>query len=112
MGKRAGAGAALGVLAGLALAPVTGGVSLGVAAGLGATAGATAGAVGDMTQKAKAEAARLNRQLNAVNRNDIKQILPNQDMDQIRAAKNLRALQLSQRSGRASTILTEDKFGG
>lgn len=105
MGARGGVGAVVGGVVGFA---VGGPVGAAIGAGIGAGAGGAA----DARQEAKKAATELSRKLNSVNREEQKPTLPNQDMDQIRAAKNLKALQLSQRSGRASTVLTNDKFGG
>jgi hypothetical protein len=59
----------------------------------------------------KDAAKKLQRDLANANRQETKPMIPTQDMDQIRATKNLKAIQLAQRSGRESTVLTE-KFGG
>jgi outer membrane lipoprotein SlyB len=105
MGKNTGAGAVVGGAIGFAVGGPAG-------AAIGAGIGAGAGSIADARQDAKKAANELSRQLDAVNRQEEKPILPTTDSEQIRATKNLKALQLAQRSGRASTILTQDKFGG
>ena len=110
-GGGAGVGAGLGILAGLALAPMTGGASLALAAGAGASLGAGAGAVTGMASDAKAAARKLTDQMNKATRQEQKPTIPTQDSEALRNSRNMRALNLSQRSGRASTFLT-DKFGG
>lgn len=115
MGKKTGSGAGLGavagIIAGAALAPFTGGASLAILAAGGASLGAGTGAVVGMQADAKDASKKLQRDLANANRQEKKPTIPNQDMDQIRASKNLKAIQLAQRSGRESTVLTE-KFGG
>ena len=107
-GSNAGIGAGLGILAGLAL---TGGTSLALAATAGASLGAGAGAVTGMASDAKAAARKLTSQFNNSSRQEQKPTIPTQDSEALRNTRNVRALQLSQRSGKASTFLT-DKFGG
>ena len=110
-GSNASIGAGLGILAGLALAPVTGGASLALAATAGASLGAGGGAVTGMASDAKAAQRKMTAEMNNATRQEQKPTIPTQDSEAIRASRNMRALQLSQRSGRASTFLT-DKFGG
>lgn len=104
MGARGGVGAGVGAGIGFMVAGPLG-------AAIGAGIGGGIGGVGDSVQTAKKQATMLGQQLNLANRKEQKPIVPTQDMDQIRASKNLKSLQLSQRSGSSSTILT-DRLGG
>jgi hypothetical protein len=114
-GSGAAIGAGLGILAGVALAPFTAGTSLAISAGaaaaLGGGAGLAAGGAVGGASDAKSAARKLTAQFNNSSRQEQKPTIPTQDSEAIRNSRNVRALNLSQRSGRASTFLT-DKFGG
>lgn len=60
---------------------------------------------------AKAAVRKMTAEMNNATRQEQKPTIPTQDSEALRNSRNMRALNLSQRSGRASTFLT-DKFGG
>lgn len=106
IGKNMGSGAALGMLAGLALAPVTGGASLGMAAAMGASGGAFAGGVKDALVDKPREA--LKDLKNSFIGNSKKKNLevPAIDNEEIKRARASRFYDLQKRTGRSSTLLT------
>ncbi len=108
MGGKTGSGGGIGAIIGGAIGLAVGGPpGAAVGASIGGGTGAAVGGASDAAHAARKMQAEMN---NAI-RQDRKPIIPTQDSEAIRASRNMRALQLSQRSGRASTFLTE-KFGG
>ncbi len=103
-GSGAGIGAVVGGIVGTIIAP---GVGTAIGASLGGSLGGAVGGASD----AKAAARKLTAEMNNATRQEQKPTIPTQDSEALLASRNMRALQLSQRSGRASTFLT-DKFGG
>ena len=122
MGKKSGSGAVIagtvGTVIGAGIGFAVGGppgavVGAQIGAGIGGTGGAVAGAKSEAGHEARKAQAEMTNALNALEagRRDKKPEIPTQDSRAIQNARNMKALQLSQRSGRESTFLT-NKFGG
>lgn len=108
MGGKTGSGGGIGAVVGGAIGFAIGGpAGAAVGASIGGGAGAAVGGASD----AAAAARKMTAQMNNATRQEQKPTIPTQDSEALRNSRNMRALQLSQRSGRASTFLT-DKFGG
>lgn len=108
MGGKTGSVGGIGAVVGGAIGFAIGGpAGAAVGASIGGGAGAAVGGASD----AAAAARKMTAQMNNATRQEQKPTIPTQDSEALRNSRNMRALQLSQRSGRASTFLT-DKFGG
>lgn len=112
MGGKTGSVGGIGAVVGGAIGFAIGGPA-GAASGaaIGASIGGGAGAAVGGASDAAAAARKMTAQMNNATRQEQKPTIPTQDSEALRNSRNMRALQLSQRSGRASTFLT-DKFGG
>lgn len=119
MGKKTGGGAATGLGVGLLAAAAmvaSGGVATPLAAGLVAgttTTGAAAGSRSD-AGVAKRAAGAMSNDLNQLLKPKEKPVMPTVDNAAVRNAQRNKALSLATRTGRASTILTDqsNKLGG
>ena len=109
--KSAGTGAALGLIGGLALAPFTGGVSLGLMATAGASLGAEAAMAKDKFIDQPAAKAQKQLQNSLLKPISTPQVAPTPDNAAVQTQRANTLTQLQQRSGRASTLLT-NQFGG
>lgn len=108
MSGKTGTGSGIGAIVGGTIGfLVAGPPGAAIGAGIGAGAGGSVGA----SQDAASAARKMQAQMNNAQRQDQKPTMPTQDSEALRASRNMRALQLAQRSGRASTFLS-DKFGG
>ena len=103
-------GTGAGLLAGLALAPFTGGVSLAGGAALGASLGGSAGALKTVGIDQPA-AAMKKLQSSLIKPISTPQVMPTVDNAVVQKTKANELMQLQNRSGRASTVLT-NQFGG
>ena len=110
-GKSSGTGAGLGAIAGIALAPLTGGASLALAATAGASLGAGVGSAKDKFVDRPMAKAQRQFQNNLLKPISTPQVAPTPDSATVQAQRANTLTQLQQRSGRASTLLT-NQFGG
>jgi phage tail tape-measure protein len=112
MGK-SGSGGGIGAIVGAAIGSIIPGVGTAIGAAAGAAIGGSAGGAIGANMDAAAAGRKMQAEMNNI-ANASKQntpIIPTTNSSQINAAKQMRALELSRRSGKASTFLT-DKFGG
>ena len=113
MGSNQKSGIATGaVLAGLALAPFTGGLSLGMTAAATGAAAAGGAAIGGTLGK-KAENAQKKLTGSLLKPIEAPKVMPTIDAQAVQDSRNNTLTQLRARSGRASTLLTNSNtFGG